>query len=559
MIAYTVLLLFIIGAFSSIKVGVKADKVLAYSAFASLFFVFIQFFQAMQIGVTHTFSFLWNASQGQDLTFEIISNPYNYMLVFPCFVITVLAALHNLLFRYEERRAAYTAVLIFNLTSLILLLTSNNFVQLISALFVTDILAMFMLKNSDSCRRYCMLNMLADMVLFMVLAIINARVDSLEIHQILLYQKTALYPDFTSLAGLTAIFAKLGFFLFQIGIIGLQNVRFHRMQNVLFLSSPLAALILLIKFNALWRVSDYFTTYLDIMSVITGIWAFWGSIYNNQFKAKIIYLTLMFWSLMVSLLRCYGFAWIPEFSHLMIAMYVLISALYLLYFYNNRCRTMTQLMRLKLTHKKRLVSTLGVIMLAIVAAAQTLFVMYNNVNRTYILGFSCLFLITVSITLGQICFGGSKRNIGSQHNIRFKWSILLELTVLCMWLLLISSPNPYVIFGALSALVGGIIVFLQFGKISSLYTISKLQEYDFCGNFYLTIVRILRLSGRIFGLLIDHVFLERIVLGFAQNISVSGLRAFRRLHSSPLIGGTVVLFILGILIWFSYQSAGDNL
>ena len=554
MIAYTVLLLFVIGALSSIKVGVKADKMLSFFAFASIFFAFSQFYQAMSAGVTHTFSFVWNTSQGQELTFEIISNPYNYLLVFPCFAITVLAALNNLLFRYEERRAAYTATLVFNLTALILLITSNNFVQLISALFVTDILALFMLKNSPSCRKYIMLNMFSDMVLFMVLAIINARVDSLDLQQIQLYQKTALYPDFTSLAGLTAIFAKLGFFLFQIGIVELKNVRFHRMQNVLFLSSPLAALILLLKFNALWRVSAYFTLYLDIMCVATAVWAFAGSICINDYKAKMIYLMAMFWALMVGLLRCYGFAWIEEFSWLMIEMYVLMTAFYLIYFYNNRCQTVSQMMQLRLTHKKRLASTLVLILLTIMATAHTLYLMYNSVNKYYIIGFSALFLFAMAIIVGQIYFGVGKRNIGVQHDIAFKWGVFAELLILCGWLLYSAAPDNYVIWGSALVFVC-LLLCAPLRKLRIFYKMEQLQQYNFLGGVYHGVIKTVRWSGRILGVLVDHVFLERIVLAFAQSVSVSGLRLFRRLHTSPVGGGITVLMLLGALLWYTYRCA----
>ena len=147
MIINTVLLLFIIGAFCSFKTGIKADKVLAFIGFVSFFMVFLNFCESFVAGVSHTFSFLWNTSQGRDIKFEIVSNSYNYSLIMSCFAVSVLAGLHNLLFRYEERRAAYIAILCFNLISLILLITSNNFVQLISAVFITDILALLLIKN----------------------------------------------------------------------------------------------------------------------------------------------------------------------------------------------------------------------------------------------------------------------------------------------------------------------------------------------------------------------------------------------------------------------------
>ena len=91
MIAYTVFLLFIIGIFSSLKVGVKVDKVLAFVTFASLFLVFLNFCDNMMSAIEHSFTFEWSTSPGRDLKLEMLSNPATYGLVLPCFIITLLA------------------------------------------------------------------------------------------------------------------------------------------------------------------------------------------------------------------------------------------------------------------------------------------------------------------------------------------------------------------------------------------------------------------------------------------------------------------------------------
>lgn len=553
MIIYTVLLLFIIGAFSSIKTGVKVDKVLTFVSFASIFIVFADFCESMIAGTNHTFSFMWNTSQGQDIKFDIVSNPYNYALIVSCFAVTVLACLHNLLFRYEERRAAYNAVLCFNLIALILLITSNNFVQLISALFITDILAMFLMKNNANCRLFGMMNMLADMMLFMVMAIINARVDSLDLEQVLLYRQIGVHTDFTAVVGLTAIFMKFGFFVFQMGTLGLKDIRFHRIQNVLFLSSPFAALILLLKFNALWGISAYFTLYLDIMCVATGVWAFCHSVWVNNFKAKAIYWMMAFWALMVELLRFSDFVWVEEYSKLILEMYVFMTALSLLYAYNNRRALTTQMMQLRLTHKKRLASILLIIMLMIMASAQTLSVIYNAENRLYILGFAALFLLSVSVVIGQIYFYQGRRHAGVQNDIKFKWVAFLELTALSVWLLHEVRIEDYAVW--VSVTVFTILVLMPLQKLSVLYDVPALQENRILEGFYRWIVRSLRMCGRLAGLLIDRVFLEKIILSAAVAVSTSCIRMFRRLHGSPLLGGLTVMCLLGAALWYSYRYA----
>ena len=555
MIAYAVLLLFCIGIFSSIKVGVKVDKVLAFITFASLFLVFANFCDGMYSAVEHSFSFMWNNEQGRDLKFDIISNPYNYALVLPCFLITLLGCLHNLLFRCEERKSAYSALLIFNLIALIILITSNNFVQLISALFIVDILALFMIKDIKAAQPYMLLNMVADMTLFSVLALINSRVDSLDIKEILRYRQIGFHADFAALAGLTAIFAKLGFAVFQIGNMALKDIRFHRMQNVLLLSSPMAALILLLKFNMLWRISDYFNLYADIACYTTLGWAFIGSITVNNFQAKVIYWQMAFWALMVELLRFYGFAWIPDFTYLLLEMYVFFSALYLLYFYNNRCRNVSQMMRLRLTHKKRLASVAFILLLVTAAMADTLAAMYNQANRYYIWIFAGLFLVSTAAVVGQIFFYKGKRYSGVQHDITFKWAVFGELLILCCGLLYKAQWQNTALWAA-PLIFALLCICPLLWQTAYFYKVRFWQKGEALNRIYLVVIKSVRLCGRVFWLLIDRLFLEKVVLETAMAVSHVCLRLFRKLHNKPVLGGLAVVSLLIGLLWYSYMAGG---
>lgn len=555
MIAYTVFLLFIIGIFSSIKVGVKVDKALAFVTFASLFFIFANFCDSMIDVDEHYFSFAWNTSQGRILKFDILSNAYNYALVLPCFLITLLGVLHNLLYRCEERKSAYISLLIFNLIALIILITSNNFVQLTSALFIVDILALFMIKDIKAAQSYLLLNMAADMMLFTVLALIDSRVNSLDISEIMRYRQIGFHADFAALTGLTAIFAKLGFAVFQIGNMALKDIRFHRMQNVLLLSSPMAALILLIKFNMLWRISDYFNIYADVACCITFLWAFGGSIVADNFQAKIVYWQMLFWALFVELLRCYGFVWTPGFTYLLLEMYALISILYLLYFCNNRCKTVSQMMKLRITHKKRLISIAVLLFLVLMAMANTLIQMGNNTNRYYIWAFYGLFSGSLAVTISQILFYRGKRYAGVQHDIKFKWAVLTELLFLCGALLYGMQWQNLLVWSA--PLLFVLLLFIPWlRKTAVFYKISWLQKGNILGRIYHNLIKSFRLCGRVFWLLFDHLFLEKIVLGTAIACSGICLRLFRRLHTSTVIGSLMVIFVLIMLLWYSYLSGG---
>ena len=556
MIAYTTLLLFFIGIFSSIRVGVKVDKTLSWLTFASLFLVFAVFCDAMNAVREHVFSFTWNTASGDNLRFDIVSNSYNYSLVLPCFILTMLSALNNFFFHYEERRSTYLSVLVFNLVALIILITSNNFVQLLSALFIIDVLAFFMVKNIGAYQRYALLNMLADMVLFTVLAVINCRVASLDMRQIVLYRNSGLHQDFVALAGLTAVFAKFGFFLFQVGIMDLKKIRFHRMQNVLFMSSPLAAMILLLKFSVLWRTSEYFTPYMDIMCILTILWGGLGSLCSGNFKSKIVYWQMSFWALFLELLRFHGFIWFSGFTFLLLEMYVIVSALYLMYYYNNRRVLMTQIRSMPLINKKAFAWVLLIVVTEIAAMSNTLTILYNNMNRYYIWTFAIVFVLSLSAVLKQLLTRQNIKITGFSI-MPMKPLMFVELLLLCVFLLQdwrYAEPSVWggaTVFAMLCA-------FNPLAKMSFVYDIGILQDKDVLGRIYHIIIKSLRLCGRGFWLLIDRLFMEKIVLTILASCIEGTLRFFRKLRAGGL-SGLLAVILLFLLLWLSYYVGRTGL
>lgn len=553
MIAYTTLLLFLIGLFSSIKVGVKVDKILSLVTFTSLFLVFLGFCDGMNSVREHVFSFSWNTTTGNSLKLEIISNSYNYLLVWPCFALTVLSALNALLFHYEKR-STYFSVLIFNLTALIVLITSNNFVQLLSALFVIDIISPFLIKNVEAYRRYVLLNLLADMILFMVLAVINCRVASLDIRQIILYRNVGMHKDFVALAGLTAVFAKFGFFLFQIGVMNLRKIRFHRMMNVLFLSSPLATLILLLKFSALWRTSAYFILYLDIVCICTIVWGALGSLFANNFKAKVIYWQMSFWALFVELLRFHGFIWFSGFTFLLLEMYLFACLMYLFYYYNHRQQLMLKIKNMPLINKRACAYTLLLLIATIAAMSNTLTILYNNMNRYYIWTFAILFILSLSAVIKQLFSKEKNKKIHIHDDIPVNGFIFVELTLLCTFLLQDwRYAEPSVWCG--TALFSLLCVCNPLAKTEFLYNIKGIQNKDILGRLYYTLIKSFRLCGKFFWLLIDRLFMEKIVLSLLISFIHVLMHFFRKIHSSNIVGGVLGVVLLIIFLGYSYYRA----
>lgn len=552
MIAYTTFLLFLTGLFSNIKVGKKTDRVLSFVAFAALFIIFGNFCESWLSGDNQTFSFIWNSSPSGNINFDIVSNPYNYEIILPFFAVTLLSALHIQIFHYEERRSAAVGFLAFNLAVLTAMITSNNFVQLLSAVFIADILAVLIIKDTAASRNFTLMNMAADMILFMVVAVINSLVDSLDIRQILAYKKSGFHADFLAVFGLTAVFMKFGFFAFHIGILSLQNIRLHRLLEILFLSSPLTALILLLKFNVLWRESAYFLPYLDILCILTLVFGFCGSLLMDCYKAKIIYWQLMFWALFVELLRFNGFVWSAWFTALFSGMYILSGGLYLLHYYFNRKSLISQFMTIKKENKYPLLGAFLIILSAFISLSMTLANMYNSVNRYYIWTFAVLFTLSLSAVLCQILFLPKRKKLLHLGVMPTQHFITAELMLLAAGLLYYFHDYHISVIG-MPAVFVLLCLFNPLQKLSYFYGKPNVQNLGLFISLYKNLITFLQISGKVLWLLIDRLFMDKIFIRFTVWSARSGLSLFRKAHQSPMLGGFFVLLFIIILFMWSYH------
>ena len=553
MIAYITLLLFLIGIFNSFKVSIKFDRILSLMTFLSLAFVFINFcYDEAAVTNGHNFSLLWNSSPGRDIKFEILSTSYNCLLLFPFFALTLFAVLHNINFRYEERRNIYSAIMIFNLIALILIITSNNFVQLLSALFIVDILSALVIKNPMSYRRFIMMNMIADMMLFTVMAIINSHIDSLDIRQIILYKQSGMYVDFLAIIGLTAVLIKMGMFMFHLGIYDLQNIRFHRLQQILFLYSPLAAVILLLKFHILWQASEYFIPYLNLVCILTFAWGFSESLIADSLKAKIICWQAMFWSLLLEMLRFNGFIWSDSFSALYIEMYLLISSVYLTYY---QCSRQTSVAQIRLTcslpYRSKIFSFI-LIWFSIIAMTNTLNHIYNNSNRYYIWSFAILFIISITHFMRQIYFTANKilPKLKKRPEKIFICAVILSILIFTLRNAAFELPQIWCFA----------LAFLILSRFSPLlpekYTVlaDDLQNISVFETIYTVMIKVIRRFGRFMRLFIDRLFIEKIIYHLGKYFIQTLLRVFRRLHNNFFSGTLFVILLLLLLLWVSFNE-----
>ncbi len=554
MIADTVLLLIIAAVFSSLKVGVKADRVLSWLLFAFVAVVFANFYQNRNLAPEEVFSFVWNSSASGDITVDIVSDLYNRVLVLPFLLITGLAIGFNAVFRYEERRGAYDSILLFNLIALVMMITSNNFVQLLTGLFAIDILAQLLVHDVEKSKYYALTNLFSDMLLFMVLAVMNSQQETLNLLSIGQYQKTPEHADFVAIVGLIAIFIKLACVPFYSGIMKLQGIRFHRLQNVLFLTSPVAGVILLLKFNQLWSVSPLFSVFVQIICVLSLIWGGICSLLSENLKRKIIFLQMMFWSLMVYLLNGSDFRWSDEYSGLLVGGYLSVSFVYFCYYYHNRIENMLKI------HGFSSVSVLPLqvafIMFAIVFALMVGIVdkVYGEENRLFIWLFAVLYITSVGVMWKQLCCKNSVAE--SKHATALRGVLMCAIALPVMWELEQMANESFVVY-ALTAVLFVMFVLPNPQIICKAYENEKIQNADVFAKIYHTMLtKPLQELSRMLSIMVDKMFIEKVVIGAVVLFLQEAIRLFRNVHSKHWLGAIIAMWIVVALMVISYWN-GD--
>lgn len=555
MIADTVFLLIIGAFFSCFKSGIKTDKVLSCLIFLFTAALLSRFLMQNETADEQIFSFIWNSSPSGNIMFDIVSNTYNCKFIQPFFILTVLTLGYNVIFRNEERRCAFAAVTLFNLAALITMFTSNNLVQLLSGLFLIDILALLLIHDVENSKCYATFNLVADMVLFTVLAVVNCQLESLDMRQILKYDRIGFHKDFVAIAGFFAVCIKFGLIPFHGGIQPLKEIRFHRLQNVLFLSSPAAALILLLKFNMLWQTSIYFKPMLHYICLLSIAWTslfFWAA---ENLKLKIIYQQILFWALLVILLEKNNFVWNEFFSCLLIGQYLITSLLYYAYYQTNRNVSLLRIKNCKLPNWQ----------LKCAVCFSCLALLFCEINCIYpllkeqsaLFGWLIIYVFALLQLLHQYTFGKSEDMQKNKHSTQIWYWVL---TIAAVAYIAGSLQITLSLFDSAVFCGAALLLFLPLPNfMNKIYSSQFVQDTDFFGTFYnYFIVKPLQWSGRVLAVIIDRMIIEKTVIGISVFLLNGAIRLFRNMHYNRAWGGIAMLMLLTILWIYAYFAGGTD-
>jgi hypothetical protein len=312
-----------VGVAGLLRFRMKCDHILSWGMLATSILLVYGYSIDALVGANEGFQYLWSKTKLGDLFISFYPHAQFNTIIVPILWLAVLSIFNNNIFHYEERRSAFNSWLIFNSVAISLLVTSENYVQILTMVFISDILGYVLLRGVDSSHKYAVCNFFADMCLFAVFALVCGKLQSLDIRHLLNYKQIGRHKDFVSLAVALAIFIKIGVFPFYCYLLDVAKARFHRMNIVNLLFSPLCGIILLVKLNNILTMSNLFLPIYVALTYLSAFIGLYGFIVKDNIQSKTIYLNMTLFSILMIMLKSTGFAWQNTFSYYYLIIYFL--------------------------------------------------------------------------------------------------------------------------------------------------------------------------------------------------------------------------------------------
>ncbi len=504
--------LFAMGIMSFLYQGVRLQKFLTAGFLCALVFLAFDFGSHFYDGYTDSFSYNWLSSKYYPINIDFFSTFQNYCGTAAFFAVSIIAIIFIVFDRPELQKLHLCALVSLNLAFLFMMITAQNTIQLLVSVCFIDVLGFCFINQSDAGRRYIFYNLLADMALFMVFAMLWGSCSTNTLNEI----ESCLHDKHIPLVSIIAVAAviKSGLFPFHgyfMQIIRLTSIR----QNILaFLSTPVSGFIILYKCRGFFADTAAIETALFSISLLSIIWGTLGAVLIEDFLRKKLYLNLMFYGIVFYALLSTADNLIPVLSILLGANFVLFGCLY----YTRRYFILLSL-----------VCIVGLI--AVLNAVLQLPAGYS----VYIYAAGLVF--SYAKLLPEI-YAENKEN-GN------KWILWLVLFLLCGVVYFQNIDYKQMIPWLLGF---GALLLLPLKRLNIVYRSNLIQETDGFSKLYrLVFVEPLYLLGRILWLTIDFIIIERTVLSSISRLNTLLVKIFDAAMFYPILN-QILLLILSVVI-----------
>lgn len=485
------------------------------------------------------------------INLEIVLDSYNIHLVFALAMLALLVLLQNT-FGNDKAKNSLNGLVLFNLLSALMLVFASNYIQVLVAIGVCDVLVFSAINNTEAKKNYIYTNFLADIGLLSIFAVVLGQGGGLDLKNLADYAQFGHHKDFVAIILLLCIFIKTGLFPFHGSYINMRQIGFNRLNYVLYAATPLTGYLLLLKTEALLQISHYSYPLLQIISVLSILWGALGAVAIDNLKQKAVYFALMFWGMVYAFAAFHGRLSAFDFASLLTASFLFSQILMLIY---TICSNETYVSETGgLGAKIKFTCALTVwVLSSYFAVLLTLFKQNIWLSGVYLI----IFALASAHVLSQILLGQSKADERVQAMVKNP-SILMwfPIALTATAIIFHFKPSTFALLGCIFAWVG-IFVYRPLRKFDKLYENDDLQDADYVSSMYdLLLVTPINVIGRLLWVTIDFVFVEKKIISSVQSALNFMIFVFRRIHSGTLLGALVfmALGIIAMVIAWWYGS-----
>lgn len=550
-------LLLLIGIVGLPRFRMRYDRLFSWMMFFASSIIVYNYCIDVFSGINEDFQYLWSKTKLGNLFVSFKPQSYSNYLIVPILCLSTIVVLNNNIFHFEERRCYFNSLIIFNSVALCLLVTAENYVQILTTIFISDILGYILLKNVDSSHRYVIYNFFADMCLFSVFALVCGKLQSLDIRHLVSYHQIGRHKDYVSILVAIAIFIKIGCFPFYSYLLDVAKARFHRMNVVNLLFSPLCGFILLTKLHNILTMSDLFLPLYLTLSYISLAIGICGLIIKDNILYKTVYLNMALFSALLIMLKEENFVWQNTFSYYYIIMFLFNLLFFKIYLYQNREENVSDMLNSSVINSR----ALKTILLQITLLSNifiTLIYNYTDHNKlTLLFVASLIFILSLTVVLNHIYKSPHDRRLDylNKNNLRiFSYIINISALIILTVYLKAYSPANILFIGAFLSLIN----FPIFQKIRALYYKKFLQSADYSRRFfyYIIFIPVIYLSKKLW-VMVDFVLSEKIITSAIETINRQSITLFFKLNPKKGFAG-IIFIIIGIAIFvISFIKVGQ--
>lgn len=548
------LILAALGGVSILFRGKRLSRLLAFFLAAAGAVLLLNFYQNWQLGYTDGFTYDWVSSAYYPVKISLFSSPLHYMQIFPFFVIAVTVMLFNVSYPQEEDRFRFNGQICLNLAALILLICSENAIQLLVSACLIDIFGFYMINDSSARRRYIFYNLLADMGLFMLFALIWGYIGSIRLADFVEYDRLGAHKDLLCILLLLCLFIKSGLFMFQAPLMDWAVLDMNRIAALAYLSTPVVGFIILCKTSMLLPLSEYSYPMLHLFAALSIAWGLQGALLKDDLRQKSIYFNMMLFGFLYGIFSGGFHIAGPAFARIWVGGFLL-NACWMLVSVGSSNEVYVSAMG---GFARSLKLTLAVTLLAFLGLFQTLALAGGSPYWT--LAYAAALALSGSCVLRQIYFGQSHADervmaLLKNPNIVYNGTIF-ALTAAVAIQNRILPPEAAAAWGIfLVLLAAGSLRFL-----TGAYEREFIQTADLFSDFYrVFIIGPVKILGRVLWLTIDFLLIERTIINSLYRLVAVLINVFRRIHADSRIAWPLfVLLGAGLAYGSYYLSQGNN-